>query len=172
MSDADAPPTKKPSVFEQKLWTTCEVLIGQKAGEDENSWFVNFIKANLRLESAREERPARASFLLNVLPEMTNSMNNLHGGCSATLVDILTSCVLVTVGKPGVFSYGGVTRGLRLTYLSPIPVGTEMRLICEVVQMGRRMSLIKAEIFRVIDGVLCVVAEHEKANTDPDIKKI
>jgi hypothetical protein len=36
MSDADAPPTKKPSVFEQKLWTTCEVLIGQKAGEDEN----------------------------------------------------------------------------------------------------------------------------------------
>ena len=78
----------------------------------------------------------------------------------------------MTVGKPGVFSYGGVTRGLRLTYLSPIPVGAEMRIICEVVQMGRRMSLIKAEIFRAIDGVLCVVAEHEKANTDPDITKI
>jgi acyl-coenzyme A thioesterase 13 len=103
---------------------------------------------------------------------MTNRLGNLHGGCSATLVDILTSTILVGVGKPGVFGYGGVSRGLRLTYLRPVPAGTNIRLICEVVQIGKRMALTRAEISRADDGIVCVVGEHEKANTDPDIMKI
>ena len=43
MSDADAPPVKKLSLFEQKLWTTSEVLISQKAGEDENVCFPDIL---------------------------------------------------------------------------------------------------------------------------------
>lgn len=75
----------------------------------------------------------------------------------------------MAVAKPGVFQYGGVSRNLDVRYLRPLPIGTEIRVVCEVTQVGRRLSLVKAEIRRVDDDVLCVVSEHDKANTDPPV---
>ena len=97
---------------------------------------------------------------------MTNRLGSLHGGCAATLVDTLSTCILQGVSRPGLFSLGGVTRNLKLTYLRPIPLSTDARLICEVVHVGRRLALVRAEIRRLDNGDICVVGEHEKANTD------
>lgn len=94
-------------------------------------------------------------------------MGNLHGGCTATIIDILTSIVVMGVGQPGMFQYGGVSRNLNVTYLRPLPVNTEIRVICEVTQIGKRLAFLRAEIRRVDDDVLCAVADHQKANTDP-----
>lgn len=99
---------------------------------------------------------------------MANYMGNLHGGCAATLVDNLTSTILMAASRPGAFQYGGVTRNLSVTYLRPAPQGHEIRVICEVVQMGRRLSLLRAEIRRVDNDDLCCVADHQKVNTDPE----
>ncbi|OOF99691.1 hypothetical protein ASPCADRAFT_1358 [Aspergillus carbonarius ITEM 5010] len=121
---------------------------------------------NLRLESATPGPPARASYLLTVIPKQCNYMGSLHGGCAATMVDILSSTLILALSKPGHYSLGGVSRNLKLTYLRPVPVGTEIRVMSEMVHMGKRMALMRAEIQR-IDGSICVVAEHEKANTDP-----
>ncbi|GAT26507.1 thioesterase family protein [Aspergillus luchuensis] len=52
-----------------------------------------------------------------------------------------------------------------------LPVGMEIRLVCELVHMGKRMALLRAEIQK-LDGSVCVVAEHDKANTDPADTKI
>ena len=82
------------------------------------------------------------------------------------MVDILSSTLILALSKPGHYSLGGVSRNLKLTYLRPVPVGTEIRVMSEMVHMGKRMALMRAEIQR-IDGSICVVAEHEKANTDP-----
>lgn len=46
-----------------------------------------------------------------------------------------------------------------------------MRVRCEVAQMGRRLALLRAAIERVDTGDVCVLALHEKANTDPEVSK-
>lgn len=96
-------------------------------------------------------------------------MGNLHGGCAATLIDVLSTTILLGMSEPGKFSLGGVSRNLKVTYLRPVPTGTEVRLVCELVHVGKRLALLRAEIQKAGSGDLCVVGEHEKANTDPEV---
>lgn len=107
-------------------------------------------------------------YRLTVTPEMQNTLGSLHGGCAATIIDNLTSTILMATSRPGMFQYGGISRNLNVTYLRPLPLNVELRLICEVVQMGRRLALVKAEMRRVDDNSLCVVGDHQKANMDPE----
>lgn len=87
------------------------------------------------------------------------------------MIDVLSSTLLMALSQPGLYSYGGVSRNLKTTYIRPVPVGMEIRLVCELVHMGKRMALLRAEIQK-LDGSVCVVAEHDKANTDPADTKI
>ncbi|PYH45148.1 PaaI family thioesterase [Aspergillus saccharolyticus JOP 1030-1] len=121
---------------------------------------------NLRFESATRGPPARCSYLFTIVPELCNIAGNLHGGCAATIVDCLTSVLPLALSSPGHFSTAGTTRNLHLTYIRPVPVETEVRIVCEMVNMGQRMVLIKAEICRAEDGKVCIVADHEKVNID------
>lgn len=95
-------------------------------------------------------------------------MGNLHGGCAATLVDLLTTSILMGMSRPGRFALGGVSRNLKVTYLRPVPQGTEIRLVCTLVHAGKRLALLKGDIYRADTGDLCIAGEHEKANTDPE----
>jgi acyl-coenzyme A thioesterase 13 len=91
----------------------------------------------------------------------------LHGGCAATLIDNLTNVVIIAASPPGVFSNSGISRNIRMTFLCPLPLGTEVRAVCKVVhRIGKRLVLVRAELYNVKTGELCVVGEHEKVNTD------
>lgn len=103
---------------------------------------------------------------------MCNQVNSLHGGCAATLIDVLTSITPVALAKPGLFAYGGVSRSLNIKFLRPVPEGTEFEIDCELINMGKRLALSKAEIRRVDNGNLCVLGLHDKANTDPPVRKL
>ncbi|KAI9934735.1 hypothetical protein MW887_000352 [Aspergillus wentii] len=133
------------------------------------AWTIDPNECNFRFESATQGPPAQVSYLLTVAPSMCNFSGNLHGGCSATLVDMLSTAILLGISKPGHFAMGGVSRNLKVTYLRPVPVDSEIRVVCSVVHTGRRMALLKTEIFRTDTGNLCLLGEHEKANTDPEV---
>ena len=96
-------------------------------------------------------------------------MRGLHGGCASTLIDVLTSSILVGVGRPDLWALAGVSRSLNITFLRPVPVGTEARITCELVHAGRRLALLRAEIQRTDTGEICVIGEHDKANIDPKL---
>ncbi|EEA21035.1 hypothetical protein TMatcc_001041 [Talaromyces marneffei ATCC 18224] len=162
--DGDASPPREFDEFETGIEEMLQHLVRRDANEQR--WTIDQT-TKVRLESATQGPPARATFRLFVTPAMTNALNNLHGGCAATIIDILTVIPVMAVGKPGVFQYGGVSRNLNVTYLRPVPVHTEIRVVCEVTQIGKRLSLLRAEIRRVDDDALCVLSEHQKANTDP-----
>ncbi|PYI08178.1 thioesterase family protein [Aspergillus sclerotiicarbonarius CBS 121057] len=164
MPAATVRPISDLSPFEQLVLSYSTGPQSQNEGGEVWDYFPS--SSNLRLESATSGPPARVSYLLTVIPRQCNYLGNLHGGCGATIVDILSSTLLLALSKPGHYSLGGVSRNLKLTYLRPVPVGTEIRVMCEMVHMGKRMALLRAEIQRM-DGGICVVAEHEKANTDP-----
>ncbi|KAJ5907629.1 hypothetical protein N7495_000311 [Penicillium taxi] len=134
-------------------------------------WDFNARSCNLRFESATRGPPAKVSFLLNIIPELSNPMDNLHGGCAATLIDVLSTSILLAMSKPGRFALGGVSRNLKTTYIRPVPTGSEARIVCEVIHIGKRLALLRAEIQRADTGDICVVGEHEKANTDPEVNQ-
>lgn len=70
------------------------------------------------------------------------------------------------------FSYGGVSRSLDIKFLRPAPEGTEIEIDCELVSMGKRLAMSKAEIRRVDTGDVCVLGLHDKANMDPPVQKL
>lgn len=143
----------------------------------EKGWSIG---TNIRFDSAtpaqtntttQAKTPAQASYILTITPNLCNHFENLHGGCAATIIDILSTTILLAVSRPGVFAMGGVSRHLNLTYLRPAPRGVDVRVRCEVVQIGKRLALLRAQIERVDNGDVCVVAAHEKVNTDPEVAK-
>lgn len=107
-----------------------------------------------------------ATFQLTVTPNMCNKAGNLHGGAAATLMDMLTSFVLIVTGESERWH---VTRTLSMTYLRPVPVGSVVRVECWVVSVGKKTACSRGEIVleegegrRVAVG--CV---HDKAFMGP-----
>lgn len=96
-------------------------------------------------------------------------MGNLHGGCAATLIDLFSGALWFGLSEPGKYAMGGVSRNLKLTYLRPVSTGMEVRVACEVIHIGRRLALLRAEIQKAGSGDVCVVGEHEMANIDPEV---
>ncbi|KAI2424063.1 hypothetical protein LOZ63_000607 [Ophidiomyces ophidiicola] len=135
---------------------------------DTETWDTR-VRQHVHFHSASLGPPARASFRAIVAPSMCNQLGNLHGGCAATLIDVLSSMLPLALQRPGIFSYGGVSRAWDVKYLRGVPEGVEMEIICEVGSLGRRLAMFTAEIRRVDNGELCVIGLHDKANTDPKL---
>lgn len=124
-------------------------------------------------------------YLSTVMPHMCNRLGNLHGGCAATLFDLLTSASLAPVATEGKFAFAGVSRTLSCTYLRPVPEGSKMIVRCEVVAVGARLAAMRGEIRRAVrvrgaggdeeaagweeTGPVMVTCEHGKVNTDPKL---
>jgi len=109
-----------------------------------------------------------STFIYTVQPEHCNGASNLHGGCAASLFDHLTTMPLCFVKEPPTWSLLGVSRTLNVTYLRPVPVGSTVRVVCEIVHVGRRMATIKATMTRESDGAVLAICEHGKVSTDAD----
>ena len=86
-------------------------------------------------------------------------MNNLHGGCTATIFDFTTTTALFPMSKPGFWEYAGVSRTLNVTYLKGVSVGEVCIIECEVVSIGKRLATITGRMYRKDDGVLVALCE-------------
>ncbi|CAH3111174.1 unnamed protein product [Pocillopora meandrina] len=99
----------------------------------------------------------KASFKMKVEESHQNPMGNLHGGMTATLVDMLTTVVTFTLPphKPG------VSVDMSISYLRPVPVGEDVTINAEVIKMGRTLVFTGAELLNK-DGKLVAKANHTK----------
>lgn len=78
---------------------------------------------------------------LKVDASMANRGGNLHGGCTATIFDDITTLPLVLVAREGAWQLAGVTRTLSVNYLKGVPIGEEVEIIAEVMNAGGRLGL-------------------------------
>lgn len=125
----------------------------------------------LKLESTNPTGPhPSCTFTYTVQPDNCNRLQNLHGGCAATLFDFCTTLPLCLINKPGYWQYMGVTRTLNVTYMRPVPAGEEVLIECEIVQVGKKLATLKGVMRRKSDGALISTCEHGKVNIDPEVK--
>lgn len=96
--------------------------------------------------------------------------NTLHGGCAGALIDDLGSVLLGAISKPGLFSRFGATKNLSSTFIRPVSLGEEVRLISELEYIGDKRALMRGKLYRVDTNELCVITENDRANTDPQVR--
>ena len=67
------------------------------------------------------------------------------------------------VSREGFWDAGHVSRSLNCQYLRPAPVGTVLEVESWLVQMGRNLGTIRAEMrIKGGDGKVCYTCVHDK----------
>ncbi|KAL2147796.1 hypothetical protein VTI28DRAFT_5568 [Corynascus sepedonium] len=170
------PQKQAESFLDLKSEERVQVLISQFAAKvdqpDDPEW-TKTLFPYLVLHSVKPEGPhPSVTFRFTVQPQHCNRLNNLHGGCTASIFDFCTSTPLAIVARPGYWSYLGVSRTLNTTYLRPAPAGSEVVVECEIVQIGQRLCSLRGTMRRVSDGAIVATCEHGKVNTDPGVAKV
>jgi acyl-coenzyme A thioesterase 13 len=93
-----------------------------------------------------------------VRPETANMFGTMHGGCHATLIDVVSTAALVTVtGKPG------VSVSLALNYVRPGAAQRELEVTSRVLKHGKRLATMVTEVVDVVSGDVCVTGTHVKS---------
>jgi len=95
---------------------------------------------------------------LAVDERVQNLNGKLHGGASATLVDIAGTLAIMTADRDG---RAGVSTDLNVSYVAP---GEGVVLIdARVIKSGRTLAFVAVDIRRESDGVLVAQGRMTKA---------
>ncbi|KAJ8494489.1 hypothetical protein ONZ45_g13218 [Pleurotus djamor] len=83
------------------------------------------------------KKEARVICELEVSEDMLNGGGKIHGGCSATLVDLCTSYALLAytmgvLGDPAI----SVSQAINMVYHSPAELGDKLRIISTTMSVG------------------------------------
>lgn len=119
---------------------------------------------------SHSENPPRIYYTMAIPVSLCNKEGNLHGGAASTILDNLSSTALFTVARPGYWDNMGVSRSLNLMFYRPVPAGTIVNIICEVIATGKRMASMKSEMRTEDGGKLCVTCVHDKVAGNPQVK--
>ena len=95
--------------------------------------------------------------VLPVTPSVQNRYGTLHGGCVATLVDVVTTAALVTVSD-----YSGVTLELSASYLNPCAAGDVAEVEARVLKAGGAVAVLSCVITARKSGRAVAHGRHTK----------
>ncbi|KAJ3810055.1 HotDog domain-containing protein [Lentinula aff. lateritia] len=113
------------------------------------------------IEPLRQE--SRVVCSMRVAEDMINGMGNLHGGCSALLVDLCSTLAMAALqmhltGKPTVT----VSQAMNLSFHAPAGLGEDLRIINTSMSIGTRVISAKTEIWSATHHRILVSGVHLK----------
>ncbi|KAB1228189.1 Acyl-coenzyme A thioesterase 13 [Morella rubra] len=106
--------------------------------------------SNIFLFKARKGRPNHAP--------PSNSGNFLHGGATATLVDMVGSAVIFTVGAP----VTGVSVEINVSYLDAAYADEEIEIEARVLRVGKAVGVVSVELRKKKTGKIIAQGRHTK----------
>ncbi|KAF8871375.1 HotDog domain-containing protein [Gymnopilus junonius] len=116
-------------------------------------------------KKAEEERKteARVVLELEVSEDMLNGGGNIHGGCSAFLVDTCSTLALIALGMANTGEFSpSVSQSLNIVYHSPAQLGDKLRLVNTTLTLGARAHSARTEIWTITHHRLVVSGTHVK----------
>uniref|UniRef100_A0A914C4G6 Acyl-coenzyme A thioesterase 13 n=1 Tax=Acrobeloides nanus TaxID=290746 RepID=A0A914C4G6_9BILA len=104
-----------------------------------------------------EEGYVRVEF--QVSEDLTNHIGTLHGGQTATLIDIVTTAALVATER----AQPGVSVDLIVSYLAPAKLNETIVVDANVLRVGKTLAYTRADLYRKEDNKLVATGLHTKA---------
>eukprot|EP00775_Hariotina_reticulata_P008551 gene8551-8733_t len=101
--------------------------------------------------------PGRVVCRFQVTKKTCNRYGTLHGGCIATLVDVVGSAALITSSIRG-----GVSLAINTLYLNPMPGDEEVEVDARIIKLGRDVGTTEVLLRRVRTGELVATGTHVK----------
>ena len=94
---------------------------------------------------------------MEVTEDLSNRYGTLHGGCIATIVDVVSTAALVSLSE-----FGGVTLELNCSYLNAAKVGETVEVEARVLKVGGAVAVLACSIKAQGSGRLVAEGRHTK----------
>jgi acyl-coenzyme A thioesterase 13 len=167
---AKSPVTFGKEEVEEKMKEWFKAANGDQDTTPAGNWMADIVPHISYATTPSEEQRPSLLFNYTVQPGHCNRMQNLHGGCMASIFDFTTTLSLLMVSRPGFWQTMGVSQNLNITYLRPAPIGTELLIEVEIVQVGKTLAILRGTMRRKSGGQITATCEHSKVNVDARAK--
>ncbi|KDP24210.1 hypothetical protein JCGZ_25867 [Jatropha curcas] len=118
-------------------------------------FFERFVMQGIRVDLIE---PGRLVCSMKVPPRLLNAGNFLHGGATATLVDLVGSAVIYTVGAP----FTGVSVEINVSYLDAAYADEEIEIDARVLRVGKAVGVVSVEFRKKETGKIIAQGRHTK----------
>lgn len=118
----------------------------------------NSFDRNLEKVTVVSAAPGKVVCEMKVEEQHTNKMGTLHGGMTATLVDVISSLALLCTER----GTGGVSVDMNITYISPAKMGEDILITAHVLKEGRSLSFASVDLTNKATGKLIAQGRHTK----------
>ncbi|KAF7245106.1 Acyl-coenzyme A thioesterase 13 [Varanus komodoensis] len=102
--------------------------------------------------------PGKVVCEMKVEEEHTNRGGTLHGGLTATLVDVVSTVALMHTERQA----PGVSVDMNITYMSAAKIGEEILITAEILKQGRSMAFASVDLTNKATGKLIAQGRHTK----------
>uniref|UniRef100_A0A5F8HCZ3 Acyl-coenzyme A thioesterase 13 n=1 Tax=Monodelphis domestica TaxID=13616 RepID=A0A5F8HCZ3_MONDO len=102
--------------------------------------------------------PGKVVCEMKVEEEHTNKLGTLHGGLTATLVDVISTIAFINTERGA----AGVSVDMNITYLSPAKLGEEILITAHVLKQGKTLGFASVDLTNKITGKLVAQGRHTK----------
>lgn len=105
---------------------------------------LQYIDGLLHMERKIDVDKKTCEITVPLNPLLDNSLNIVHGGITATLLDSVMGTVANILLPEG---YGAVTNQLNIHYIAP-GIGDHLRFTAEIIHQGTKTFVVSGEAFR------------------------
>ncbi|XP_066530125.1 acyl-coenzyme A thioesterase 13 [Hoplias malabaricus] len=102
--------------------------------------------------------PGKVVCEMKVEEEHTNRGGTLHGGLTATLVDVISTTAIMYSerGAPG------VSVDMNITYMNAAKIGEDILITAQVLKQGRTLAFATVDLTNKANGKLIAQGRHTK----------
>ncbi|NXS85405.1 ACO13 thioesterase, partial [Erpornis zantholeuca] len=109
----------------------------------------------MKLQSAT---PGKVVCEMKVEEEHTNRGGTLHGGLTATLVDVVSTAALMYTER----ATPGVSVDMNITYTSAAKIGEEILITAQILKQGKTLAFATVDLTNKATGKLIAQGRHTK----------
>ncbi|XP_076186230.1 acyl-coenzyme A thioesterase 13 isoform X3 [Aptenodytes patagonicus] len=102
--------------------------------------------------------PGKIVCEMKVEEEHTNRGGTLHGGLTATLVDVVSTTALLYTER----AVPGVSVDMNITYTSAAKIGEEILITAQILKQGRNIAFASVDLTNKATGKLIAQGRHTK----------
>uniref|UniRef100_A0A8D2M0P2 Acyl-coenzyme A thioesterase 13 n=1 Tax=Zonotrichia albicollis TaxID=44394 RepID=A0A8D2M0P2_ZONAL len=134
----------------QCVETVMDFILTTKA-QDWNHLYASYMK----LHSAT---PGKVVCEMKVEEEHTNRGGTLHGGLTATLVDVVSTAALLYTERAA----PGVSVDMNITYTSAAKIGEDILITAQILKQGKTLAFATVDLTNKATGKLIAQGRHTK----------